>query len=58
MGHKIAQCVSGRGEEEKGKDKEMGAGESRRACRREQRERTEEDKAYRQLDRYSYEQYG
>lgn len=58
VGQKIAQCVSGRGEEEKEKGKDMAMGESGKACRREPRQRVEEDKAYRQLDGYSYEQYG
>ena len=58
VGLKIAQCVSGRADygEEKG---DMGEGKkSQRACKRERQRQRQEDRAYREVETYDYEQYG
>ena len=57
---KIARLFSGKDEEEGGKGRADGGceGGSQRACKREQRRRQQEDRAYREVNTYDYEQHG
>ena len=53
---KIARLFSGKDEEEGGKGRADGGceGGSQRACKREQRRRQQEDRAYREVNTYDY----